>query len=94
MVLNFIPDDHDEPRGTDEIGEIPLFCDGAVTLVIDFKGNLEHRVSGAATRIRSSEAMPEDATQRTIHTLLRIVLQTVLYTNVLPVPPGPLRKKT
>ena len=93
MVLNFIPDDHDEPRGTDEIGEIPLFCDGAVTLVIEFKGNLERRVSGAATR-RSSEAMPEDATQRPMHALLRIVLQTVLYTNFLPVPPGPLRKKT
>ena len=44
---NFIPDD--VPHGTDKIGEIPLFRDGAVTLVIESEGNLEHRVSGVAT---------------------------------------------
>ena len=44
---NFISDD--VPRGTDKIGEIPFFRDGAVTLVIESEGNLKHRVSGVAT---------------------------------------------
>jgi len=40
LHCDFIPDD--EPHSLDEIGKVPLFHNGAVTVVIGLEGDFEH----------------------------------------------------